>query len=111
MSYIFHDIKHIADPYLDDLPAHSDRHEDHVSHLRAIFLRCRHYRVRLNPHKCIFCVESGRLLGFIISRDGIRIDPFKVEAILALPPPKNITQLQSLQGKANILCHFVCNYA
>ena len=111
MSYVFHDIKHIAEPYLDDLPAHSDRREDHVSHLRAIFLRCRHYRVHLNPHKCIFNVESGRLLGFIISKDGIRIDPFKVEAILALPPPKNITQLQSLQGKANFLHRFVCNYA
>ena len=29
MSYVFHDIKHIADPYLDDLPAHSDRREEH----------------------------------------------------------------------------------
>ena len=111
MSYVFHDIKHIADPYLDDLPAHSDRREEHLSHLRAIFLRCRFYRVRLNPHKCIFCVESGRLLGFIVSRDGIRIDPFKVEAILALPPPTTVTQLQSLQGKANFLRRFVCNYA
>jgi hypothetical protein len=111
MSYAFHDIKHIAEPYLDDLPAHSSNRPDHIGHLRAIFLRCRFYRIRLNPHKCIFAVESGRLLGFIVSKDGIRVDPLKIKAILALPPPTNLTQLQSLQGKANFLRRFICNYA
>jgi len=37
MSYAFHDIKHIVDPYLDDLPTHSDWWEDHLTHLKAIF--------------------------------------------------------------------------
>ena len=59
MSYAFHDIKHIVEPYLDNLPAHSSSRSDHFGHLRAIFLRCRFYRIRLNPHKCIFAVESG----------------------------------------------------
>jgi hypothetical protein len=110
MSYTFHDIKHIAEPYLDDLPAHSSNRPDHISHLWAIFLRCHFYRIRLNPHKCIFTVESSRLLGFIISKDGIRVDLLKIKAILALPPPTNLTQLQSLQGKANFLLRFICNY-
>jgi hypothetical protein len=111
MSYDFHDIKHIVQPYLDDLPAHSMHRVDHPTHLRAIFVCCRFYRIRLNPHKCIFCVEFGRLLGFIISRQGIRVDPLKVEAILNLPPPSTLLQLQILQGKANILCRFFPNYA
>jgi hypothetical protein len=37
MSYAFHDIKHIVQPYLDDLPTHSIRRVDHPTHLRAIF--------------------------------------------------------------------------
>jgi hypothetical protein len=111
MSYAFHDIKHIVQPYLDDLPAHSMRRVDHPTHLRAIFVRCRFYRIRLNPHKCVFCVESGRLLGFIVSRQGIRVDPLKVEVILNLPPPSTLRQLQSLQGKANFLRRFIPNYA
>jgi hypothetical protein len=41
ISYAFHDIKHIIQPYLDDLPAHSMRRVDHPTHLRAIFVRCR----------------------------------------------------------------------
>ena len=68
MSYAFHDIRHIVEPYLDDLPAHSAKRQDHPKHLRKIFLRCRYYRIRLNSHKCVFCVEFGRLLGFIVSK-------------------------------------------
>jgi hypothetical protein len=111
MSYTFHGIKHIKEPYLDDLPTHLLNRSDHIDHLRAIFLRCRFYRIRLDPHKCIFAVESGRILGFIVSKDGIRVDPLKIKAILALPPPTNLTQLQSLQGKENFLRRFICNYA
>jgi hypothetical protein len=111
MSYAFHDIKHIVQPYLDDLPSHSMHRVNHPTHLRAIFIRCRFYRIRLNPHKCVFCVESGCLLGFIISRQGIRVDPLKVEAIPNLPPPSTLHQLQSLQGKANFLRRFIPNYA
>jgi hypothetical protein len=111
MSYAFHDIKHIVQPYLDDLPAHSLHRVDHPMHLRAIFLRFRFYRICLNPHKCVFCVESERLLSFIVSRHGIRVDPIKVEAILNLPPPSSLCQLQSLQGKANFLRRFIPNYA
>jgi hypothetical protein len=56
-------------------------------------------------------MESGHLLGFIVSHQGIRVDPIKVEAILNLPPPSTLCQLQSLQGKANFLRCFIPNYA
>ena len=58
MSYDFHDIKHVVEPYLDDLPAHSKQWDIHVDHLRAIFLRCHHFNIRLNPHKCVFLCRS-----------------------------------------------------
>jgi hypothetical protein len=55
-------------------------------------------------------VESDQLLGFIVSLHGIRVDPLKVEAILNIPPPSTLCQLQSLQGKANFLRRFIPNY-
>jgi hypothetical protein len=55
-------------------------------------------------------VESGCLLGFIISIQGIWVDPLKVKEILNLPPPSTLRQLQSLQGKANFLHRFIPNY-
>lgn len=96
ISYAFHDIKCVVQPYLDDLSLHSTKRKDHPDHLRQIFLRCRCYNIWLNPHKCVFYVDSGRLLGFIVSKDEIHLDPLKVEAIINLPSPSSLHQLQSL---------------
>ena len=43
----------------------------------------------------------GYLLGFVVSKDGFQIDPLKIAAILALPAPTNLLELQSFQGKEN----------
>ena len=55
-------------------------------------------------------MESGLIIGFIVSTHGIRVDPLKVEVILNLPPPSTLRQLQSLQGKEKILRRFIPNY-
>ena len=111
MTLIFHDIKKIIKVYLDNLTAHSRLRVCHPYHLRLVFEIFRHYRVRLNPHKCIFCMTVGCLLGFIVSKEGIRVDPLKVEAILQLSPLRNIRHLQCLQGMENFLRRFVVNFA
>jgi hypothetical protein len=64
----------------------------------------------LNPLKYIFYVTAGCLLGFIVSQHDIKVDPLKVQAITEIPPPQNLCQLQSLQGKANFLRRFVPDY-
>ena len=104
-------LKSIIEVFLDDLAAHSRQRMCHSYHLRLVFERCRHYLVRLNPHKCIFCVNYGRLLGFIVSNEGIRVDPLKVQAILQLSPPRNIRHLQCLQDMENFLWRFIVNFA
>lgn len=53
----------------------------------------------MNPKKCVFGVISGKLLGFIVSRRGIEVDPTRVSLITEMPPPKNIKQLRNLQEK------------
>jgi hypothetical protein len=103
MAYIFHDLAHIIITYLDDLIARSKKHTQHLDDLRIIFQWCRQYNIRLNPLKCIFCMTTGCLLRFIVSQRSITMDPFKVQAITEIPPPQNLRQLQSLQGKANFL--------
>jgi hypothetical protein len=54
---------------------------------------------------------SGHLLGFIVLKTGIMVDPLKFEEIVQLPPSCTVPQLQSLQGKENFLRHFIANYA
>lgn len=68
------------------------------------------YKICLNPHECIFCVISGRLLGFIVSKYMIMVDPLKVKAIIQFSPPSIMCQLQSLQEKENFLHIFIANY-
>ena len=111
MTLSFHELKYIIEVYLDVLASHSRLRVRHPYHLRLVFKKCHHYQIRLNPRKCIFCVKVGRLLGFIVSREGIRVDPLKVEEILQLSPPKNIRHLQCLQGMANFLRRFVVNFS
>ena len=103
MTLIFHDLKMIIEVYLDDLAAHSCLRVRHPYHLRLVFERCRHYQVRLNHHKCIFCMTVGHVLGFIVSKEGIRVNPLNVEAILQLFLPHNIQHLKCLQGMVNFL--------
>jgi hypothetical protein len=81
MMFSFHDLKHIMEDYLDDLTAHLRKMTRHLLHFHLVFERCRHYKIRLNPHKCIFFVTLECLLGFIISNKGIIVDPLKVEAL------------------------------
>ena len=111
MTLIFHDLKSIIEVFLDDLAAHSHMRMRHSYHLSLVFERCHHYLVRLNPHKCIFCVKFSHILGFIVSKEGIRVDSLKVEAILQLSPPKHIRHLQCFQGMANFLQRFIVNFA
>jgi len=67
MTFVFHDLKHMVKSYLDDLASHSLKRVDHITHLRLVSERCRYYRIQLNPRKCIFCIKSGCLLGFLVS--------------------------------------------
>ena len=57
------------------------------------------------------CENFGRLLGFIVSKEGITVDPLKVEAILQLSPLKNIRHLQYLQCMENFLQRFIVNFS
>ena len=61
--------------YFNDLTVYLKKRDDHLAHLRFIFLRCCKYEISLNPTKSIFGVNYGNLLGHIVSSLGIIIDP------------------------------------
>ena len=67
--------------YLDDITVFSKSDEEHVSHMLRMFRTCRRFDISLNPKKSFFAMKEGKLMGHIISQEGIRIDPKRVEAI------------------------------
>ena len=97
--------------YLDDLTPFSKSDQERLKHIRQVFLTCRKYGISLNPKKSLFGLEEGKLLGHIISKDGIRIDPERIQAILQVPYPRNIKELQAFLGKINFLSRFIPNLA
>ncbi len=61
--------------YLDDMTVFSKGDKEHLDHLRQTFAKCRQYGLSLNPKKSFFAMEEGKLLGHIVSKEGVRIDP------------------------------------
>jgi hypothetical protein len=95
--------------YLDDVTMFSKSDDEHLWHLRRVFQKCRRFGISLNPKKCLFGLEEGKLLGHIISKEGIKIDPSRIEAILKVEHPRNLKELQSFIGQINFLRRFIPN--
>ena len=63
--------------------------------------------MKLNPAKCTFGATSEKLLGFVVSKKGIEIDPDKVRAIQDLPLPKIQKKVRSFMGRLNYIARFI----
>ena len=85
----------------------SRREEDHLKDLRETFDTLRSYNMKLNPGKCAFGVTTGKFLGFMVSQRGIKANPDKIQAIMEMAPPRNVKEVQSLNGKIAALNRFV----
>jgi hypothetical protein len=65
--------------YLDDITVFSRTYKEHCCHLKRVFLKCQRFGLSLNPKKSLFAMKEGKLLGHIVSAEGVRIDPSRVE--------------------------------
>jgi hypothetical protein len=65
----------------------------------------------LNSKKSHFSLRKGKLLGHIVSAEGVKIDPTRVEAIQRLSLPRLKKDIQSLLGKINFVRRFVPNFS
>ena len=96
--------------YLDDITVFSKSNIEHHYHLKRVFLKCRRYGLSLNPKKSLFPMQEGKLLGHIVSAEGVRIDPERVKAIQALSLPRSKKEVQAFLGRINFLRRFVSNF-
>ncbi|CAL8152344.1 unnamed protein product [Prunus armeniaca] len=112
MNSMFHDmIGHSLEVYINDVVIKSLEKGNQVSNLKAAFLRMRQHKLKMNPKKCVFGVQAGNFLGFLVHQRGIKIDTNKAKSIIEALPPQNKKELQSLLGNINFLRRFISNYA
>ena len=102
-----HQIERNVQVYVDDMPMKSQREDGHLDDLKETFDTLRSYNMKLNPSKCAFVVMAGKFLGFMVSQRGIEVNPNKIRAIMEMTPPRNIKEVQSLNGKVVALNRFV----
>jgi hypothetical protein len=101
---LFHDMmQKEIEVYVDDMIAKSRRGEDHVNMLRKLFERLKKYELKLNPAKCSFGVKSGKLLGFVVSSKGIKVDPDKAKAIQSMRTLKIEKEVRGFLGRLNYI--------
>jgi hypothetical protein len=81
-------IERNVEAYIDDIVVKSEKHGDLLDDLRETFDNLRKSKMILNPKKCVFGVSSSKLLGYMVSSQGIDANPKKVEAIENLQPTR-----------------------
>jgi len=97
--------------YIDDLLVFSKTKEEHVEHATRVLNKLREHRLVANRKKCRFFQLEVEFLGHIISAAGIRMDPAKVEAIVALAPPASLSDLRTFLGAAGYYRRFIEKFA
>nr|XP_054934282.1 uncharacterized protein LOC129388145 isoform X2 [Dermacentor andersoni] len=76
---------------MDDILVWGKTKDEHDCNLTLVLTRCREHNLRLNLKKCTFLQAEVRYLGHILTTQGLRIDPERVQDILEIPEPKTKT--------------------
>ncbi|GFX13786.1 retrovirus-related Pol polyprotein from transposon 17.6 [Trichonephila clavipes] len=93
--------------YVDDILCYSENAEEHRSHLRTIFQRLSSYGLKLNISKCVFGVTELIFLSHLITPDGIKPLPDKVQAVLDYKQPETVGSLRKFLGLLNFYRRFL----
>ena len=97
--------------YLDDILIYSDDPAEHKKHVREVLRRLRQNGLYCKPEKCHFDTDTVNYLGFILSKDGLKMDPAKVQTIQDWPEPRKVKDIQSFLGFANFYRRFISDYS
>ena len=111
MNIVLQGCEEFAIAYLDDVLIFSKNPEEHLRHIETIFERIRQHGLNLKLKKCAFFKEETEYLGFVISEDGVKPDPKKVEAIRDLPEPKSVREIRGFIGMCSYYRRFVPNFS
>jgi len=93
--------------YVDDMEVKSTKEEDHQSSLNKIFDLLSRHDIKLNPGKCSFGVQTGKFLGFMLTRRRIDVNPEKCKVIMDMRSSVDAKEVQKLTGRIASLTRFL----
>ena len=77
--------------FIDDILVYSGIPEEHSEHLRIVLQTLRERQLYAKLSKCQFWLYRVAFLGHVISAEGVSVDPHKIEVVVSLKPPKNVS--------------------
>ena len=97
--------------YLDDILIYSDTLEEHIQHVRQVLKKLQDHGLYVKLEKCEFHVQKISFLGFIITPEGISMDPERIATIADWPVPESLLEVQIFLGFANFYRRFIDGYS
>ncbi|SPC65346.1 uncharacterized protein UHOD_11060 [Ustilago sp. UG-2017b] len=97
--------------YLDDLLIYSSTLKQHQGHVSAVLARLRQAGLYAKAEKCQFSTSQTEFLGFVVSDQGVSMDPSKTEVITNWPVPKSVHDVQVFLGFCNFYRKFIPQYS
>ena len=97
--------------YFDDLPFGANNEDEFMTVLEALLKFCEKWKLKVNPEKTVLGVKSITHVGFIVSENGIAIDPERTKDIAELTAPKSVKKVQSVLGVFNYVRNFIPEFS
>ena len=97
--------------YLDDVVIYSRTLEEQVNHLSLVLSQLRKYTLYVKMEKCEFAQQEIMFLGHLVSKNQVRMDSKKVQAIVDWQAPRHVKDLRSFLGLANYYRKFIAGYS
>jgi hypothetical protein len=96
--------------FFDDILIYNSSLDDHLCHLRVVFSLLQKRSLFVKKSKCNFASPVVKYLGHIVFKDGVVVDPSKIQAMIDWPIPKTIKALWGFLGLIGYFCKFVWDY-